>query len=174
MKCTVDGCLNESGVTGSARGLCRAHYRRWQRYGNELEPSRRERSWSGVICSETGCQKPVRTNGLCVNHYKKIDRRNNPEAQKLRNKAFKVRRRAKQEALIGRPRPEHCELCNDPGYGRKPSIVFDHCHASGKPRGWLCDRCNKTLGLVKDDINLLYKMINYLEFHSVEINNKAA
>ena len=41
-------------------------------------------------------------------------------------------------------------------------IVFDHCHQSNSFRGWICDRCNKVLGLVKDSVELLNKMGTYL------------
>jgi hypothetical protein len=166
MKCCVEGCNNQAGVPGSARGLCRAHYRRWQRYGTELEPSRRVVSWRGEKCAEVGCDNPIEAHGLCENHYKTATRRNNPEAQKKRNLAFKRRVRAKQEIKMGRPRPSHCELCGADGKGphghKWVGIVFDHCHKTGTPRGWLCDRCNKVLGLVKDDIALLGRMISYL------------
>lgn len=39
---------------------------------------------------------------------------------------------------------EHCAIC-----GRAPSdrrrLDRDHCHATGKPRGLLCARCNRAL-----------------------------
>lgn len=65
------------------------------------------------------------------------------------------------EATIRPPRPcpDVCELCHQ--FNRR--IVFDHCHTSGRFRGWLCDRCNKVLGLMKDDPKLLRKMADYLE-----------
>jgi hypothetical protein len=78
-----------------------------------------------------------------------------------------MRRLAARENLMGRKRPECCEICGGRGYGRSghknAGICFDHDHVTGKPRGWLCDRCNKVLGLVKDDQFLLNKMICYLE-----------
>ena len=84
------------------------------------------------------------------------------------------------EKKMGRPyRPSHCELCGHPGYGAvgsKPcaGIFFDHDHRTGKARGWLCGRCNKVLGLVKDDQALLTAMISYLRMYSGEANDKAA
>lgn len=67
---------------------------------------------------------------------------------------------------MGRPRPQCCELCGEHAngpFGHKfVGIVFDHDHATGVPRGWLCDRCNKVLGLVKDSPALLARMIVYL------------
>lgn len=166
-ECKIDGCANQSGLPGSARGLCRAHYRRWERYGDEQEPSRRLLSYEGDICTETECSKQAVANGLCGNHYAVTRRRGNPEGCRIRNLAFKQRYRSKQEDAMGRPRPLLCELCLDPGIGRgnKPNagICFDHDHATGLPRGWLCDRCNKVLGLVRDDQSLLSRMMRYLK-----------
>ena len=38
----------------------------------------------------------------------------------------------------------------------------DHCHKTGIVRGLLCKSCNLTLGFVKDDVDLLQGLINYL------------
>lgn len=43
------------------------------------------------------------------------------------------------------------------------SLVIDHCHTSGKVRGLLCEGCNKGLGNVKDSVETLKRMIDYLE-----------
>jgi hypothetical protein len=45
----------------------------------------------------------------------------------------------------------------------KPHI--DHCHATGKVRGLLCNRCNTMLGLVKENKRLLAALTEYLECH---------
>lgn len=72
--------------------------------------------------------------------------------------------RAKKHLLAaGRPRPDHCEVC-----GYKPAeggrgLHFDHCHETGKFRGWLCNWCNLALGHVKDDPARLRALISYLE-----------
>ena len=42
-------------------------------------------------------------------------------------------------------------------------LAVDHDHSTGIIRGLLCTRCNTTLGKVKDDTDLLKKMIEYLE-----------
>lgn len=41
-------------------------------------------------------------------------------------------------------------------------VAIDHCHTTGKVRGLLCNGCNKGLGLLNDDVNLLKRAINYL------------
>lgn len=38
----------------------------------------------------------------------------------------------------------------------------DHCHSSGKIRSLLCGNCNSALGHVKDDVERLRGLIDYL------------
>jgi hypothetical protein len=70
----------------------------------------------------------------------------------------------RKEALAGRPKPDSCELCGKHGKGK--TMHFDHCHVSGKFRGWLCIKCNVVLGLVNDDPSWLRKIADYAELHS--------
>jgi hypothetical protein len=42
-------------------------------------------------------------------------------------------------------------------------LSVDHCHTTGKIRGILCNRCNRAIGLLKDDVQLLRKATDYLE-----------
>lgn len=53
---------------------------------------------------------------------------------------------------------KNCEIC-----GGNIRMAYDHCHKSGKFRGWLCMKCNTALGLVNDDPKILKKMITYLK-----------
>lgn len=61
-----------------------------------------------------------------------------------------------------------CEICNEDEKtihqisGELKSLAVDHCHKTNKIRGLLCNRCNRVLGKIKDDIELLNKMKNYL------------
>jgi len=57
-----------------------------------------------------------------------------------------------------RKKPDRCEACKEEG-----EVVGDHCHASGLFRGWLCRRCNITIGHAKDDPTRLYALARYLE-----------
>jgi hypothetical protein len=88
----------------------------------------------------------------------RIRRSADPEAARRRYLAWREKREGKLAATAGRPRPDSCELCG----GAEGGIVFDHCHESGLFRGWICDRCNKTLGLLRDDAGLLLRMATYL------------
>lgn len=40
--------------------------------------------------------------------------------------------------------------------------VLDHCHATGKIRGVLCNSCNRALGLLKESKDVLKSALSYL------------
>jgi len=92
----------------------------------------------------------------------------NPEMVRARWLAWRERREQKLAFEAGRPRPGVCDLCRGNGGG----IVFDHCHIEGNFRGWLCDRCNKVLGLIRDNPRLLRRMAQYLEKANGKVNHK--
>lgn len=56
-----------------------------------------------------------------------------------------------------------CAVC---GSSSDKSFHVDHNHKTGKVRGLLCDKCNKALGFVKDDVGILEKLKGYLYGHS--------
>lgn len=84
-------------------------------------------------------------------------RKANPGRERERQRVAKEKLHQARLLIAGRPKPEQCEICDLPG-----KIVFDHCHVGGHFRGWICENCNKTLGLAKDNPVTLQKMINYL------------
>ena len=54
-----------------------------------------------------------------------------------------------------------CKICKKTnGY---KDLAVDHCHASGKIRGLLCENCNKGLGMFHDTPELFEAAINYLK-----------
>lgn len=65
----------------------------------------------------------------------------------------------------------NCATCVRPLMG-KPHV--DHCHTSGKVRGLLCGSCNRALGLVRDQVDVLSRMIDYLQAHDPETPTRAA
>lgn len=67
-----------------------------------------------------------------------------------------------------------CATCEttEPG-GRKSGrgggtnvFVVDHCHKTGAVRGLLCHSCNRAMGLLGDNINVIESMIEYLQGHT--------
>ena len=58
-----------------------------------------------------------------------------------------------------------CAICNNEERNGK-RLSVDHNHLTGKVRGLLCDGCNKSLGLMKDNVGAIKNAVAYLEEHS--------
>ena len=59
-----------------------------------------------------------------------------------------------------------CKTCGstDPiGYRGSDKFCVDHDHKTGRVRGLLCNHCNRSLGLLKEDVATLRNMIKYIE-----------
>lgn len=95
----------------------------------------------------------------------RVRRKADPTGEKRRRDAFRARKDAKRAEAVGRSKPEVCDICRSSEF----RIVFDHCHDRGHFRGWICDRCNKVLGLVRDDVLLLTRMTKYLRADAAKI-----
>lgn len=61
-----------------------------------------------------------------------------------------------------------CAICKQPEKtihhvtNKLKSLAVDHCHSTNKIRGLLCQRCNRVLGKINDNKELLDKMKAYL------------
>lgn len=61
-----------------------------------------------------------------------------------------------------------CAICEQPEIkfnnksGRTQKLCVDHNHETNIVRGLLCNRCNRVLGLVKEDSGILNRMIQYV------------
>ena len=74
----------------------------------------------------------------------------------LKKKTVDAFPRARKNGIRG-------ECCG--GLGGRYGVVWDHNHGTGKFRGWLCDRCNRVLGLCGDNPVTLKLLAMYLEVH---------
>lgn len=54
-----------------------------------------------------------------------------------------------------------CAICG--GTDKSKRLAIDHDHASGKIRGLLCGKCNISLGLLGDSVDILKSAIRYLK-----------
>lgn len=59
-----------------------------------------------------------------------------------------------------------CGICgtDDPSKSdpRRKRFCIDHDHKTGKIRGLLCNKCNRTVGLFDDDIDIVRSALEYL------------
>lgn len=65
----------------------------------------------------------------------------------------------------------NCSICYKYIEYRGFSTHIDHCHDSTNVRSLLCSNCNTALGLLKENIEVMYRAIDYIEKHR-EINYK--
>lgn len=65
-----------------------------------------------------------------------------------------------------------CAICGTtvPGKGKnhKKSFCVDHDHESGEIRGLLCNSCNRAIGLMYDNLEIVKSAVTYLEKSSKE------
>jgi len=58
-----------------------------------------------------------------------------------------------------------CAICGKPETSKYTNLQVDHNHVTGKIRELLCGKCNRMLGHVNDNIDILKSAIEYLEKH---------
>jgi len=51
----------------------------------------------------------------------------------------------------------NCAICR-----KRKKLVLDHCHRTGKIRGLLCPNCNTSLGLVKENLEIVEGLRTYI------------
>jgi len=70
------------------------------------------------------------------------------------------------------PAPNECEICGSaPGSienYKKFALCCDHNPITNEFRGWLCQNCNKGLGILGDDFKSISKAFNYLKRHELK------
>jgi len=88
--------------------------------------------------------------------------------------------KAKAYKLAGKPKTPAigtcCDRCGcDPGpkktNANEANLVFDHCHKTLVQRGWLCDNCNRSMGMLGDDIEgMLLSAIYIAKTTNISLN----
>lgn len=75
-------------------------------------------------------------------------------------KAYGITFKEYQQMLLDQK--HSCKICGVHEKECNRSLCVDHCHTTGKIRGLLCDTCNRGLGLLREDVEVLQKAIEYL------------
>jgi hypothetical protein len=149
-------------------------------YADPKKQAAYNREWGAKNRSRIAASKRKRRS-LSPEHHRVLEREANKrysarhpdrvrELKKAAAKRYreknKTRVRAAQRRYAGlpiptRPEPTHCEVCKC--IPDRRSLCLDHCHQANVFRGWLCNRCNRVLGLLNDDPDLLAALLNYLK-----------
>jgi hypothetical protein len=86
--------------------------------------------------------------------------KNNPEYRASRlHSHFKSRYKLTDEQLAAL---KAVKICQNPGCNN-PATCIDHCHASEKVRGRLCNGCNTSLGMLSEDPARITGLVEYLK-----------
>jgi hypothetical protein len=129
-----------------------AHKKAWY-IANKVQVAKVKKIWytANKDTSNAHSKAWIKANPIKAEKCRYAWRAKNPDYTRQYNKRRK-------EIKAGRKRPLVCEVC-----GRTGVICFDHCHATGKFRGWLCSNCNCILGLAKDKVEILAALTKYLK-----------
>ena len=123
-------------------------------YGDELVKTK--------ICVYCGEEKPVHDFPKHIGHKDNLDTRCKECIAEGNRLKAKIRKTAP-------PQPTHCESCGDIP---KKHMVMDHCHETGRFRGWICDQCNVGIGNLGDNIAGLEKGLSYLYMAEERMNKE--
>jgi len=118
-----------------------------------------------IICRQCGkaatTSQPKRVfcskNCFSDYRYQNSPRKNNSEYYRKRMYGLTAARVME----IWQKQKGRCRICNKKMEFN--ALHIDHCHASGKVRGFLCRSCNSGLGMFRDSPWLLGRAIIYLE-----------
>ncbi|MEV4575410.1 endonuclease domain-containing protein [Nonomuraea jabiensis] len=163
--CQVEGCEKPR----HSRGYCSTHARRFEKYGDPLFNSREEhvRDDGWVLCRL--CEKWKDPGDYPVQG---ISRRPGRRAGRLCRNCRSLQRHSitpeRFENLL-LMQDNSCAICRAT-LSRGPDTHIDHDHnccpnanSCGRCiRGILCGNCNKALGLMRDDANILLSAAQYL------------
>jgi len=103
-------------------------------------------------CSKCGAKYPLTEEFFGRNQSTNTggDKYFRPECKDCTKKASQGK--AEAYKLAGKPvRPPLGTPCDRCGRTDK-KLVFDHCHETLVHRGWLCDNCNRAMGMLGDNI----------------------
>lgn len=127
-------------------------------------------------------RKRLKALGSAIRYQKNkangIVQKDDPVRRKKYNSENRLRQKAKfVQKKYGIPFDEyerlrqqatHCPICGvefSDKHLAPNSKVLDHCHATGKVRGFICSSCNCGLGNFHDSIESLTKALQWVENH---------
>lgn len=177
MKCSVTECERLS-VSNS---LCLMHYKRLRRNGTT---DRVHKSSGGLTSKEyrrkhyTENKSRYRDLGMAYreNHKEKVSayhkqyRKQNPD----RCRGYQLKKFGLTVGDYNKMFSDQkgcCAICGVHQSEFKKRLAVDHNHITGQVRRLLCSNCNKGIGNLQEDIQILHKAIAYLQTYQSGSNN---
>lgn len=94
------------------------------------------------------------------NEVRKARRKANPEKARAESRRSNWKHNKLDEPPYSAP--DNCEACGKPFASMRKAPHYDHCHLTGLFRGWLCNNCNRALGLAGDSPEGVRRLLDYI------------
>ncbi len=124
--------------------------------------------YSYKVCDR--CFKHLSTENLYTNNRHKKDNfiTKRPSCKNCRKMKDGKSIPSKERVKWNKKRPEDytpftCPICKKTTIAGISKIVLDHCHKTGKVRGFLCESCNTGIGRFDDNEVILNQAIHWLK-----------
>lgn len=117
--------------------------------------------FSGDPCPKGHVAERLVYNEQCVECKKLADRSSNVKASRKYKIATLYGLTEADVSTMKQRQNSKCAICGA-ALGFHQHTQLDHCHATGKVRGLLCNHCNRLLGCAKDRVDVLQSAIDYL------------
>jgi nitrate/TMAO reductase-like tetraheme cytochrome c subunit len=121
----------------------------------KLAEKRGKKTYVGGPCKNCGSTERRVSSARCIACAKAQDRNS-----KLINR-YNITEKEYLDML--KKQKNCCKICGIHKKNLKRSLAVDHCHSTDKVRGLLCINCNRGMGYLQDDIEMLKSAIKYLE-----------
>lgn len=173
-KCVVEACPNTGNVTGAQKGLCREHADH-ERKGIPLRTLEwtHERLDGSRQCRNCGDWVPKKIWSKRLPSYERNAQCDECLREGRSRRQLGRHKRKFNELLVAQG--GKCAGCGSPNgekYGRRLSLDHDHRCCPNKKvsltcgeciRGLLCTDCNVALGYLRDNVETLQNLIEYLQ-----------
>lgn len=178
-RCWVENCTHPASV----KNLCKNHFRqaRLKKISVPEEFDITEKQ----VCIFPECEELESAGNLCHKHYNQATYSYKGQVYgKYTNGQFQCqiddcdrpasskdmcKKHAALARTYGLTLQEICDLpkmCENPGCKNTVRLHIDHDHVTGKVRGVLCQTCNTSFGLLREDIRRIQGLAEYKKIHS--------
>lgn len=130
-------------------------------YGRKISPD-----GLAYICKECDDRRHVEyrnaNKALLAEKQKQWRDNNKSHIRAIKRKSKFGINKEEQDAML-ESQNHCCAICNKHESKCRRVLAIDHDHRTNKIRGLLCDNCNRCLGLLKDDLQVLESAVKYLK-----------
>ena len=111
------------------------------------------------ICKQCNFKKPI-------DCFVKADGKNRARRNRCKECHYSNKKlRDKLRKENPHPKTGRCKICKLD----TEKLVLDHCHKTNSFRGYICKDCNSGMGLLKDNIFIIFRSLLYLARHNFRI-----